>query len=163
MKFWLPITFVLAGCGGSSSPDHKTGPDGLVIGPPPSGVVYVQAVAVLGDGQLGLYEQTGADGRVSLREDTTQNNILATRILAHEFGHALGLSHLPNTGCVLDTGAIQTPNATLCPQEVAFAQGYSGPILVVYVGLSPPSLWQLTANAASIWNQAAGRAILAVQ
>lgn len=159
----LACLALLTACGGSSGPDVNHGPDGLVVGPPPSGAVYAQAVAVLGAGQLGLYEQVGQDGRVSIRDDTLQNNILATRILVHELGHGLGLSHLPGTGCVLDTAAIQTPNASLCPQEVSFAQAYAGPVLLVYAGISPPSLWQLTANAASIWNQAAGRTIVAVQ
>jgi hypothetical protein len=150
----------LAACGGSGGDGVKTGPDGLVIGPPPSGQVYVQAVAT---GTLGLYDEVSGDGRVSIREDTLQNNILATRILVHELGHALGLSHSPGSGCVMDSEAMETPNASLCPAESAFAQGYAGPVLIVYAGINPPSLWQLTANAASIWNQAAGRTIVAVQ
>lgn len=157
----LACLVTLGACGGSGPSDTEAPP----VGPPPSATVYVQGVApgVLTPPRLGQYDNQGPDGLIRVRDDLSPNPILFTRVLTHELGHAIGLQHLPGTGCVMDTDAIQTPNSSLCPQEVAFAQAYAGPVLTVYAGLSPPDLWQITSNAASIWNQAAGRTILSVQ
>lgn len=163
MRRSLAFALLLAGCGGGSTGNDPGGP-GLDLGPPPSGIVYVQAVppGTWSDGRLGEYDQVGQDGFVRIRSDLLSNAMLTTRTLTHELGHALGFDHLPGTDCVMDPGAYQTPNALLCPTETSWVQAYAGPTLTVYVGLDP-GLHTLTGNAASIWNQANGSSVLAVQ
>jgi len=156
----LACAFLVA-CGGSGGGGVETSPP---LGPPPSGVVYVQAVppGTFPDARLGEYREIGPDGYVRVRDDLLGNHMLATRTIAHELGHALGFDHRPGTGCIMDQDAYQTPNVIPCPAEASLAVNYPGVTLAVYVGLTPDLLTR-TNSAVSVWNQAAGRTILAVQ
>lgn len=152
---------VLAACGGSGGTGGD--PPGLDVGPPPSGAVYVQVVPVgtFSDDRLGEYNQVGADGQIRIREDVLANPAFAARVVCHELGHAIGLDHLTDPTCVMHTAGF-TQTTPLCAQEASFAAAYAGPVLQVYVGLTP-GLLDATTLAAERWNNVAGGTILDVQ
>jgi hypothetical protein len=155
----VALALILASCGGGTDPGD--GPDGLPVGPPPSGLVRV----VLGDpgafsaGVQGDYRNDGADGLVRLRSDMVAGHDAASQVLAHELGHALGLSHTTDEGCLMlsrPTGAI----AALCPSERAFALAYQRTLAVV---CTDESMRPHLVTACGVWNAGAHRAILALQ
>jgi len=159
-SLWLAV-LVLAACGGggSSEDDVRRGPDGLPIGPPPSRIVHVVTVASFDDdpGRLGDYQQVGQDGRVRIRDDVLlAAPEVAVRTIMHELGHAMGLSHLPGTGCIMDSigGAGLTP----CAAELA---GLAAGSVTVYAGATP-GLYNRVRSAAGDWNGPAGRVVFLV-
>lgn len=155
MRFWWPITFVLAGCGGSN------GPDVLDVGPPASLTVYVVTVAGFDDSRLAEYDDVDGVGYIRLRADILdQNPQMAERLLRHEFGHSIGLQHSPDPSCRMHTDAF-TQDFPFCPQEAAYAAAQTF-TLTVYVGLDP-GLRDAAILAASRWNDVAGRTLLDVR
>lgn len=157
---WL-AALVLTACGGGSGPN--TTPDGLFIGPPPTGVVYVTAVAPgsFPDDRLGEFAiDGGGDGQVRVRSDILSSPTLARRTIAHELGHAVGVAHLGGN-CVVNPDLYQQPDLVFCSAEVGTAGAMPG-ALVVYVGLAA-GLLERTTEACDGWNGAVGRVLLDVQ
>ena len=153
----LVALVVLAGvfvcCGGGGGGPQTV--NGLVVGPPPSGRVYVVTVASFPDSRLGEYDEVGGDGFVRILAAILQNTTLAERTIMHELGHAAGLGHTPGSGCIMDQTAYSIPSTSPCGSEVG---GLAPVTLQVYSGVTP-GLFPLVGSACTGWNQAAGRLV----
>lgn len=150
----LALAF-LAACGGGSGSEPRP-PDGLEVGPPLTGAVYVVPVPVgyFPDSRLAEYDEMNGDGWIRVRQDIVDGNAdLTRRLIRHELGHALGLSHSADAACVMHPDAFANPTLELCPHEVAHAQAF--PItLTVYLSLAP-GISGPSHDAADEWNVAA--------
>lgn len=156
----LIVSCLLVACGGGNGGDDgpRVGPDGLEIGPPPSMVVHIVTVASFTEdaGRLGDYQQVGQDGRIRIRADVLlASQDVVVRTIMHELGHAMGLSHMPGTWCIMDSiGGIGT---TPCPAEVS---GLASGVVRVYAD-STPGLLAHVRTACNLWGSAAGRLVFA--
>lgn len=130
---------------------------GRVIRPPP-GVVLV----LLGDQgpeHVGVCETWQSGGRV-VYVDPGLDPRFRRVVVAHEFGHAIGIDHTRDTSCYMAHGGGNWDLGPPCSWEAERARAYAGPELLVRV-LSPSLLGDVV-FACDVWNAAAGRTVLVV-
>lgn len=113
--------------------------------------------AILEPGMAG--KTTWGCGRDTLVEiDHSTPRVAVQRIIEHELGHAKGLGHIDDTACVMRSPPYL--QADFCDAEVDGALAY-GPISKIVV--LDEDLRDITVDAATRWNEAAGKTIFEVE
>ncbi len=152
MRSPLAVLLLLLACCGSGG-----GPDG----PCPLNLnVEVTLVDTL-PGVVGDCDRCRGDGNTYIRVRSGMDRVVTIRVIAHELGHAAGLTHDydADPDCLMN----QTPSPSLddpCSAELNALLANIGNLSFV-VSVSPVA-YDDAREAANLWNTAAGRPVFTI-